>query len=260
VAESELSVEYNDLMIDVGLFLGYSSDPDEQSKDERAEIDRYIQSGLRQFYYPPAMDGVELGYKWSFLTPTTTLATVADQSENDLPDGCSRVLGDFIYAAGTFYPSIPQVSEARMMSLRQDNRTGSQPMYCTVRYKDQEDGEGQRMEVAWWPTPSTAYTLSYRYEAYSGKMSEDQPYALGGMKYAELITESCLAIAEQRANDEKGLHWDEFTRLLRAGVALDRQEGADYFGFMGGTDMDSGVRPSSLVCDNGVVTYKGIEL
>ena len=264
MAESTLSISYQDLLSDVGLFLGYPSDPELQSKEQRAELDRYIQSGLRQYYYPPAMEGLEAGYKWSFLTPTATLDTVADQSENDLPDACGRVLGDFVYAEGTYYPTIPQVSEARMLALRQDALSGSQPLFCTVRYKteDRTLAASQRLEVAWWPTPTTAYTLTYRYEAYSGKLTEALPYPLGGMKYAELILSSCLAVAEHRANDERGTHWDEFQRLLLAGVALDRRGGAETFGFMGGTDMDLGLdrRGGDCIYPNGTVSYNGTDL
>ena len=264
MAESTLSINYSDLLSDVGLFLGYPSNPEDQSDDQRAELDRYIQSGLRQFYYPPAMEGLEAGYKWSFLAPVAEITTVADQAYNDLPDACGRVLGDFIYAAGTYYPTVPQVSEARMLALRQDTLSGSQPLFCTVRYKteDRSESESQRLEVDWWPTPTSAYTLTYHYEAYSGKLTEALPYPLGGMKYAELILASCLAVAEHRANDERGTHWDEFQRLLLAGVALDRRGGADTFGFMGGTDMDVGFDSRGIDCiyPNGTVSYEGVDL
>jgi hypothetical protein len=262
VAESTLSISYTDLLRDVGAFLGYPRDPDDQSDDEREEIDRYIQSGIRQFYYPPAMEGLELGYKWSFLTPTATLATVATEGAVDLPDDCGRVLGDFIYAAGTNYPTVPLVSEGRLLELLQTNSDGSQPCYAAVRAKSEAltATAGTRLEVAFWPVPSAIYTLTYRYEAYSGKLTAALPYPLGGMRYAELITESCLAVAERRANDEKGLHWDEFVRLLKAGVAMDRRQGARFFGHMGGNDVGFIDDPYCFTRDNGTVTYNGVDL
>lgn len=255
MAESELSISYDDLLSAVGSFLGYPIDPDLQSDTQRAEVDLYIQSGIRQFYFPPAVEGVESAFEWSFLTPTATILTVIDQAENDLPDDCSRVLGDFYFAPDTYSRSIPVVSEARIMAMRQQSTDSGLPIYAAVRYKSEARAEttGQRLEVAWWQTPSAAYTLTYKYQAYSGKLTDDLPYPLGGMKHGELITESCLAIAEQRANDEKGLHWDSFMRLLKSGIEQDRKTGAMYFGHMGGPGDESVYKRR----DNGEVTYKG---
>jgi len=78
------------------------------------------------------------------------------------------------------------------------------------------------------------------------------PYLLGGMKYAELLTESCLAVAEQRANDEAGGHTAAFYRLLGDGIARDRKQGASYFGPMTVT----AVQPSRFSAVNYPVTYK----
>jgi hypothetical protein len=261
VAESTLSISYTDLLKDVGAFLGYPSKPDDQSDDQRDEIDRYIQAGIRQFYFPPAMEGLELGYKWSFLTPTATLATVASTGTYSLPDDCGRVLGDFIYSEGTYYPTVPLVSEGRLLELLQTESNGTQPCFAAVRSITEARSEtaGTRLEVAFWPIPSAVYTLTYRYEAYSGKLTAALPYPLGGMRYAELITESCLAVAERRANDEKGIHWDEFVRLLKSGVAMDRRQGARFFGHMGdASDRMPFYNPYSR--DNGTVTYNGVDL
>ena len=49
MAESTLSISYADLMIEVGVFLGYKSDTSDWSTDQLAEVDRYIQAGVRQF-------------------------------------------------------------------------------------------------------------------------------------------------------------------------------------------------------------------
>jgi hypothetical protein len=53
--------------------------------------------------------------------------------------------------------------------------------------------------------------------------------------FAELITESCLAVAEQRANDEAGIHTDIFNRLLVSMIARDRKSGAQNYGMIGDT-------------------------
>ena len=256
MAESTLSTSYSDLLSEVGAYLGYGSDSTKWTAKKLAEVDRYIQAGVRQFYYPPATQGVELGFQWSFLSPHTTIDTIADQSTYDLPDDLGRILGDLVYNESAYKPSIIQVSEAKIVSLTNSEETNSSPRLANVRHKAQVEGSGQRFELVLFPTPDAIYTLNYKYEAFSGKISNSNPYPLGGMRYSELVMESCLAVAEQRANDEKGQHTASFYTLLASGVAFDKRQGARYYGSMG----------QSEFCDNdfsknnradGRVTYKG---
>jgi len=370
MAESSLSITFDQLAVEVAVFLGYSATKTDWSAAQLAEIDRYIQSGIRQFYYPPAGEGVPEGYEWSFAKPTTTLTvearyttgslavatetctltggtwpawakthgtlvmvtpqyttgslvvvtgtctltggiwptwakthgtlvidsvtytittrdsdteltvvgddvTAADGDWSlsndddvtyaittrdsdteltvvgdditaangdwylshvgyqDLPDDLGRVVGDFHYAASEYKRSIVQTSEGHIKTCLSRTSDEAPPTRCTVRHRAQVAGEGQGLEVVWFPIPDDTYTLTYTYEAYAGKITTtDNPYPLGGMKFAELITESCLAIAEQRANDEIGLHSALFARLLLAGIKADRRHGATYFGPM----------------------------
>ncbi len=234
MSESELSVAYADLLSVVAAFLGYGSDSAAWSADQRAEVDRYVQAGVRRFYYPPASGGSEVGYAWSFLNPVATLSTVADLAEQPLPSDLGRVLGHFHYEESEHRRSIVLVSETRLQELRsrQTSSTGH-PEFACVRHKAKDPARGQRLEAAWWPTPDATYDLTFRYEAFSGKLSDDNPYPLGGMRHAELIVQACLAVAEQRANDERGLHSEEFERLLAAAIQQDRRQGARHYGHMG---------------------------
>ena len=227
-----LSITYADLLAEVAAFLGYGVDSTAWTATQLAEIDRYVQSGVRQFYYPPKVEGVPAGYEWSFLKPTTTIDTVDGDGEQDLPDALGRVLGDFYYEADEYKSSIPIVSEAMVLAARSRTDDKSYPTIAAIRHKEQVADSEQHLEVVWAPVPNTAHTLTYRYEAYSGKLSDANSYPLGGRKYAELLTESCLAVAEQRANDERGSHTEAFVRLLANGIARDRKQGARFFGSM----------------------------
>jgi len=255
VAESTLSLSYTDLLVSVGVFLGYKPLHADRSAVQQAEVERYIQAGVRQFYYPPASEGIEAGYQWSFLTPTTTIDTTADQADDDLPDDLGRVLGDFYYEPDNFLRSIVLVSEARMLACRQESTDSGTPRYASVHHKTSTGADGQRFEVSWWPAPDAVYTLSYKYEAYQGVISATYKYPLGGMKHSELILESCLAVAEQRGNDERGLHWDSFISLLKAGIAQDRKIGAGFYGHMGAQEGDVVSRRSNQSSYD--ITYKG---
>lgn len=257
MAEPGLSITYSDLMLEAAAFLGYGPDPDAWTTHQAAELDRYVQAGVRRFYYPQAVEGVEDGYQWSFLMPVAEIVTVADTATQDLPWDVARVLGHFHYDENEYRRSITQISEQRYRELQGRAEASDAPRFARVRHKAQAPGLSQRFEVAWWPVPDTAYTLAYRYEAYTGKLSDDNPYPLGGMKHAELVTESCLAVAEQRANDERGLHTDAYERLLKAAVQQDRRQGAGYYGHMGSFE-ETPVVPRHGETDRTYpITYKG---
>lgn len=257
MAESTLSTTFTILKTEVAAFLGYGVTSGSWTAAQLAEIERYMQAGVRRFYYPPAVDGVEEGYQWSFMFPATTIATAASDAAQDLPDTLGRVLGPFYYSSSQHRPSIPQVSEDEYQALISRSTDEGPPQVARVRHKEQVVGAGQRLEVAWWPIPDAIYTLTYTYEAYSGVLSVANPYPLGGMRYAELLTESCLAVAEQRANDERGIHTLEFERLLKAAVQHDRKLSAKNFGEMAAS---SGASVVPRHGDTGIsydVTYKG---
>lgn len=233
MSESELSITYAELLAEVAAFLGYGSDSAAWDASQLAECDRHVQAGYRRFLYPPAVEGAEEAYPWSFLSPTTTILTVSARQTQDLPADLGRVLGGFFYDETEFRRSIVQVTETRYQELLGRATGGGPPQVACVRHKAKTPERGQRLEVSWWPSPDAAYTLSYRYEAFGGKLANDNPYPLGGMRHSELLVQSCLSVAELRANDERGSHGIEFEKLLRSSVAQDRRIGVVHYGAMG---------------------------
>lgn len=257
MSESTLSLSYEDLLKEVGGFLGYGVDGFGLDPDRLNEVDRYVQSGVRQFYYPPAMQGVEAGYAWSFMKPSATIVAADSTETSDLPDDFGNMAGiAFYYPQSTMRVPIAITSIGGMQALKSRSEEEGTPTFACIRYKESDGTNGHRSEVVWWKTPDTDYTLSYTYEAYTGKLTEDRPYPLGGMRYSEVIVESCLAIAEQRANDEKGLHTDLFNRLLASAVEMDRRYSAKYYGQMGSPDT---VHPKTRrnFGETYPITYKG---
>jgi len=323
MAESELSLEYDDIQIEVGRSIGYPADPGDWDADQVAEVDRHIQAGYRQFLYPPTIEGIESGYEWSFLKPTTTITTIARyttgdiavvagictltggtwptwakthgslwldgteysittrdsgvqltvvgddvtvdeddwylaRSENqDLPDDFGRIIGDLHFRASEYSVSVPVISESQIRSLLQQSIEPSRPQYAATRFKA-DVGTGHRQEILWWPVPDDEYELTYRYEAFTGKIASGE-YPVGGMKHSEVICESCMAIAEQRSDDDKSLHWDAFTRLLATAIAQDRKNGARYFGPMSkGEDSGDNLARRRASGSYYPITYDGV--
>jgi hypothetical protein len=254
MTESTLSVTFATLKAAVGRYLGYGF-ADDWTADQDNEIELYVQAGVRQFYYPPAIEGIENGYTWSFLTPNTTIDTVADQTENTLPDDHARILDPMHHDPSVYAPPVRVVSRPQLRRLRSGSDETGTPLFVAMREMASVGTTGQRKELMWWPTPDAVYTLTYQYEAYQGILTDAAPYPLGGMKHSELVTESCLAVAEQRANDERGIHWETFIMQLAAAIAQDRKGGAMYFGPMAGPDTSP--LPAARDLRHGDVTYDG---
>ena len=74
MSESTLSLGYPDLLQEVCIFLGYGADSTKWTTPQSDHADRYVQAGIRQFYYPPTLDGVPT-HDWTFLQPTGTIDT-----------------------------------------------------------------------------------------------------------------------------------------------------------------------------------------
>ncbi len=233
MAESTLSVGWLELQALVGHFLGYGSTIADWSSVQTAEIGRIIQSGVRNVYYPTPENPEDKGYVWSFLKPTTTLAVVSGTEDYDLPDDFAGLTGEIHYPSAEFRQSMVRIPLAEMLRMRSADDSSNPPIYFAIRPKTSDQTDGQRWELLLWPNPSDSWTMSYSYEAYSGSLTDTRDYPLGGMKLSELYIESCLSIAEQRANDEIGLHSQKYSMLLTDAIARDRKRGGRILGHMG---------------------------
>ena len=77
-----LQLQYTDIQLEVGLYLGYGSDPSQWQPEQTAQVDRIIQDGYRQFLWPPPMQDISSGnpfgpINWTFLKPLGQLQTLA---------------------------------------------------------------------------------------------------------------------------------------------------------------------------------------
>lgn len=151
----------------------------------------------------------------------------------DLPNDFNRLVGLIHYAPDKYLKSIQLISVSRLLQLRAARTYSARPMYAATRYKTSTGQIGQRSEILFYPDNDEANTLTYQYEAYSGKLSSSYPYPLGGSHLAELYIESCLAVAERRVNNEVSFHNDQFTRLLIDAIKRDKGRDGHMFGQMG---------------------------
>jgi hypothetical protein len=250
VPESSLSLQLSDFTAAVGYYLGYGrtaslwtgwnaaapyvpSSPDSQLYD----IMSVVQAGLRQFYRPPlafspSPDGQPVDpklppHRWSFLSPERQLVTAQGQSDYPLPDDFGRFEGEMTFAT----VAAGQVLQLRRVAIGEVRRWlgaagGAQgpPVYFAEVPRPGDGSVGQRFNVAMFPAPDQAYTLTYRCTVNPPALTATNPYPLGGMQHGETILESCLAVAESRLNDEEGVHAKKFQELLQASIAQDLQD------------------------------------
>jgi hypothetical protein len=331
MTESTLSIAYADLTAEVGAFLGYGRTSGNWTSDQTTEIDKIVQSGLRQFYFPPMLQGQSNTHEWQFLKPTTSLVawpevtgtmvgvpvfvtvstttastasfyptmigkafvfdtsgtsyviagytsstiitltgdasgelsgdtfTIASNGDYRLPDDFGGLEGKLTYEPNEGYYPITVTSEMAIRNLRQrvysTGNTSGRPYSAAVRPLITDGTDGQRFEIMLWPAVNAAYTLSYRYRVLMNLLDATNKYPYGGMVHGETIIESCLSIAEQRSDDEIGLHYQKFMERLAASVGFDSKgTRPDNLGY---NSDNSGVSTTSLDWRNGNVTYNG---
>lgn len=257
MAESTLTLSLFELRQEVADFLGFGRDSTDWTADQEARLDSCINSGIRQFYFPPAIQGATK-HEWSFLRPVAQLTTSADTEDYDLPDDFGGIINGTLtfYGASDTYTHLVLVGEGAIRRMRQGVTVDSSyPSYAAVRPKAATGTTGQRFEIMLYPTPDDTYTIEYRYMALPGKLTEAKPYPLGGAMYSEVILEGCLAIAEQRLDDAAGQHTNSFMALLAAAIERDRAANTpDFFGYNRDSSSETTVRNRDL----SVVTVNGI--
>jgi hypothetical protein len=184
----------------------------------------------------------------------------------DLPDDFHRMIGDLMHASDSYRPAIKIVSEQEILNMRARGTFTNAPVYAATRFKAGTYTDGQRQEILFYPTPDTGYVLFANYEAYSGKLTATLKYPLGGMHLAELYIESCLAVAEQRINEQVGLHTQQYHMLLADAILRDSKKGAQIFGQMGHIDpYDKALYPYSpfrrgYTGASYPISYRGVDI
>ena len=220
---------YQWLQQEVGLYLIENSNPDTFTTSEDKSIDSIIQRGLKQFYFPPTMEGQNRPHKWSFLCPTTSIPLGDGTFRYTLPEDFGQILGEFTWPAdssseGTSRIPIIQV-ERLLQILAAEPATGS-PKWAAVRPIAAELISSQKWEVLFYPQPDASVNsvnLSYKYLKVPAAMSGENLYPAGGDIHAETLLASCLSIAEIQKAGQMGAYSQLFMSRLSSSVQLDAQ-------------------------------------
>jgi hypothetical protein len=243
MSEPTLAVQWKELKARVGLFIGWGQGADYGQTawtDQQAfEIDGIVASGLRRFYFPPALEGEAVSHKWTFLRPTASLVLPSGAVSIPLPDDYGGFEGQVTVQSNgtTAQPwEVKWVSEPllREKVSAYPSMQGPPMLVAEAPVKGTSATAGQRKELHVFPTADQAYTLQVQYYVNPDYLTAATPYAYGGAQHAETILESVLAVAEERLDDMPsmtGPHGMAFKERLRASVGVDRSSQPQRFGY-----------------------------
>ena len=98
------------------------------------------------------------------------------------------------------------------------------PMYvCPIPINGTTGTQGQRFELLVFPMADQDYMLRGTFYINPNCLSDAFPYVLGGAQHAETFLESCLAIMEERLDDQSAVHTRSFQKRLAASISIDRR-------------------------------------
>lgn len=268
--QPNLEMTTDELASQVGVFLGWG--PGAQfggpawNTQKEAQLQGIVRSGYRQVLVPPSLSPGEPTYDWSFLKPIGTISVPAGAEDVPMPDDFGGIEGQISVTQdgqSSFWP-IQTTNDGRLTAMRAETptRTG-RPIWAAVTpIKGTAAGRGQRWKLLLYPTTDEAYTLQFPYYVSPSLLDGRHQYLLGGPQMAELYLESCLAIAEQRLDDQVGVHTQKFMQMLAAAIGADRKRKPQAIGYNGDRSdaMSAGINRSSLYYDRlGGVTYNGTQ-
>lgn len=245
MAEPTLSLGYQDLLAEVGSFLGWGRGAafgeTAWTSTQQAQLESVVRSGLRQFYYPPPVGGMagEGPYDWSFLTPLATLTLPDAQATLTLPDDFGGVEGRVTVStpggSGTSWWPLDAVGLGTVIQNQatMPTTTGRPCVCCVEPTKGTAGLQGQRFQLRVWPTPDQEYTLQLQYRVNPDALTAALPYVYGGGQHSETVLQSCLAVAEQRLDDARGVHQARWEERLLASIGLDRKLKPQKLGYNG---------------------------
>lgn len=257
MAEPTITLAYSDLAEETGRYLGYGRTSGSWSTDQTDDVNLCVNSGYRQFLFPPPLPNEATTHTWSFLNPCANFSTTSGDVDYTLPDAFGGMVGDAMsFKTDTGYWTIPIIPEGKLREMLSAADTSGRPAYAAVRTAAFDADVGQRYEMLLYPEPDGIYAISYRYVALPAKLSSGDPYPLGGPIHSETLLAACLAQAERLLNDESGVQQATFMRLLATSIAHDRQMHAPgLIGYNG--DMSDGGEPLTRGDLVYTVTYNG---
>jgi hypothetical protein len=233
--ESTLGVQLEDLQKAVGFFLGYGTNSAKWNAKQTEGIAESVKSGVRQFYYPPKLEGDQTAYDWSFLKPVSVMTLAVGEKLQRLPDDYGGLEGQVTLSSDAeinWWPlNVCGVASVYAKESVSPTTTGRPCMVCVEPLKDTTSRRGQRFQLHFWPTTDTEYTVKFQYYLNPDALDGTRPFCYGGAQHAETIQASCIAAAELYRDDARRERWQYFMERLAASVHIDRRNKPQNLGY-----------------------------
>lgn len=196
------------LQREVARKLGYSPSVHLLDFDEESNVNSVIESGVRQFYYPPPTqltlaDPTEAQkerlrrgpYAWTFLQNVTSVNLVSGTSLYTLPADFLSFIEEPTVVGGKGLA----IAEGSNIQQFLDNTPEiGTPRYCAVRKLAQASGQKPRLELLVYPVPDANITIKVRHSIEPLPLNETNNWPLSSTDHAETILSCCFAIIEER--------------------------------------------------------------
>lgn len=217
-----MSVTYNDMRRHLANEAGYDLALNFDT-NQSLRIEDWLPEALRLFYDPMVLPGEREKHQWSFLTPTITLTTTADDATVQLPIDFAYLTGPLEFAPGSqvLYPPIQITSVDQIQKWQAYDTSSSRPRFAALRAMRGDPVANVQNELVFYPTPDDAYSLSARARlnpVFPGATTE---VPLGGQPHEQTIIQACRAVVE-RFNHGPGPETQRFTELLKSSISHDR--------------------------------------
>lgn len=220
MAESTRTRTYADLTAAIGYFLygTWTPDGDELIAAQNCALAAYDK------FLMGVSPATGVAHVWSFKSPSTTLATVADQATNDLPDDFMGMKGQFAYGPTDYAKLIEEVDDQWIQTALSGANTPTGPPHkFAIRPKAYAEATAERYEVVWYFIPDSAYTLYYTYDVNVAMPTAGSKYLLGSGQYGAVLRQMGIAEGELMERKVKGPQAAEADRLFAAAIVLDRK-------------------------------------
>jgi len=235
-----LTIDFHNLRRRVGAELGFGRSHSDWDDEQNAIVEDIIDEGVRQAYFPPplmppyTMVPIE-AHSWTFLRPTWLFNTVSGQRRYVLPSDFERPIDAISHQdTDSGYLPLQQTSASRLRAL--ENRTSNLtvPELFAIEPNTSTGESPQEQILVLHSTPDSDYRLAMQYQAWARRLTEDQPFPLGGQTFGPVILASCLAVAEMQVVGQQGPKYADFISKLAGVVIRDQQRAAATLGSSGG--------------------------
>lgn len=264
MAEPTIALKRADIAVRAAAYLGWGLGKDNGDVAYDATklfyLKDFIDSACR-LVYQAAVGGKT--YDWSWLKPVANSTFSSGTTSVRLPDDFGGLEGDLVVAptANLVLWPVKIVSEeqVRQRLAESPTRTGRPEVAAVQWQRGTSLTAGQRANLVFAPQADQDYPMRLTYYLIPDALTDQSPYAYGGAGMSETYLEGCLAVAEQRLDNTRGIHSENFDRLLAASIDQDRRNKAQTLGYNRDRSDEAGWYWGGRRCgDTQPVSFQGV--